>query len=208
MKTMLERLLLVAIPFALAACGGGTSANQTPPAGESASEKADDHDHDADHHNAEHEPLTAPISGLSASEAMVGLTSDPIGQVMLTDGPNGFLIRVDIRGLTEGFHGIHLHSVGDCSDHENGFKASGGHVNPGGQAHGLMNMDGFELGDLPNIYAHHGGHARAEFFVKGAQIDDVRNEDGFAVVVHANEDDHQTQPIGNSGPRVGCAAFH
>jgi Cu-Zn family superoxide dismutase len=30
------------------------------------------------------------------------------------------------------------------------------------------------------------------------------DEDGSAVVIHADPDDHRTQPIGGSGARVGC----
>ena len=31
--------------------------------------------------------------------------------------------------------------------------------------------------------------------------------DGTALVIHAEPDDHLTQPIGGSGPRIACAVF-
>ncbi|HBS33699.1 MAG TPA: superoxide dismutase family protein, partial [Parvularcula sp.] len=33
------------------------------------------------------------------------------------------------------------------------------------------------------------------------------DDDGFAIIIHANPDDHVTQPIGGAGDRVACAAF-
>jgi Cu-Zn family superoxide dismutase len=35
----------------------------------------------------------------------------------------------------------------------------------------------------------------------------LRDGDGSALVIHANPDDHMTQPIGGSGPRVACAVI-
>jgi Cu-Zn family superoxide dismutase len=35
----------------------------------------------------------------------------------------------------------------------------------------------------------------------------LKDRDGSALVIHANEDDHATQPIGGAGARVGCAVI-
>ncbi len=156
---------------------------------------------------ADHPPLEAPAAGMTAEVDFVGTDGQPTGTAIVSAGPNGLLLRVDLMGLTPGFHGVHLHQVGDCSDPGEGFKASGSHINPEGNAHGLMNEDGYELADLPNVYAHMTGHARAELFAAGLSYDAALDADGFAMVVHANPDDHQTQPIGGAGSRVACAAF-
>lgn len=139
--------------------------------------------------------------------AIIGNDGSEVGEAVLTGGPNGMLIRVFVSGLSHGFHGLHLHQVGDCSDTE-GFKLSGSHINPDGNAHGLMNEDGYEKADLPNIYAHRDGHAKAELFVAGLTWEEAMDDDGFALVVHENPDDHMTQPIGGAGARVACAAFN
>ncbi|MGV6800536.1 MAG: superoxide dismutase family protein [bacterium] len=161
----------------------------------------------------------APQGGLDISADIIDPEGDKIGQMTLTDGDNGILIRVDVSGLSQGWHGIHLHQIGDCSDGAAGFKASGGHINPDGNQHGLLNIAGFERADMENIYAGSDGRATAEIFnsyvrfhpseAASAMVGPggiLNDEDGFALVIHQNPDDHLSQPIGGAGPRVACAA--
>ena len=44
-----------------------------------------------------------------------------------------------------------------------------------------------------------------EVFTGLTNLRDLRSGDGSAVIIHANADDHLTQPIGGAGPRVACA---
>ncbi len=58
-----------------------------------------------------------------------------------------------------------------------------------------------------------------EFFVSGLALypseeaaahagpHPLLDDDGFAVVVHAEPDDHHSQPIGGAGARIACAAI-
>lgn len=136
-----------------------------------------------------------------------------VGRAITTQGPRGLLIRIEAEGLTPGWHGIHLHAVGDCSDA--GFKLSGGHVNHAdhNKPHGLLNPDGPDAGDLPNVFADGQGRVRAEVFTTRARIaadgpgEYLWDADGSAIVIHANADDHQTQPIGGAGDRVACGVL-
>lgn len=165
------------------------------------------------------EPLAAPGWTVGASAKFINRKAGDAGHAVLIEAPNGrgLLIRVDIAGLAPGWHGMHLHQVGDCSDHEEGFMASGGHINPDGREHGLLNPNGPDRADIPNIYAGADGRATAEIFTgvvalfpseaaAAADAHPIIDEDGFAIVVHENPDDHMTQPIGGAGPRVACAA--
>lgn len=133
-----------------------------------------------------------------------------IGTVTLTDAPKGVLVRVEASGLTPGWHGIHFHEKGDCSDA--GFKLSGGHVhNMGPSVHGLLNPKATDQGDLPNIHADADGKAMAELFSPFASLTAAKGRanlldaDGSAIVIHASPDDYTTQPIGGAGARVACA---
>ncbi len=145
-----------------------------------------------------------------ASSELLNSQGEKTGDIALQDAPGGILMRVSVSGLSEGWHGMHLHQIGDCSDGADGFKASGSHINPEENEHGLLNPSGYEAADLPNIYAGANGVAVAELFNTKLSLNDggpLRDADGFAVVVHANADDHMTQPIGGAGGRVACAAF-
>lgn len=164
------------------------------------------------------EPL-APAGWADAAANFTGADGEVVGHAVLTNGSvAGVLIRVDLEGLPQGWHGIHLHQVGDCSDHAEGFVASGGHVDPENRDHGLLNPRGPERADLPNIYAGADGRATAEIFndmvalypseaaAAEAGPYPLLDDDGFAIVVHTDADDHQTQPIGGAGARIACAA--
>jgi Cu-Zn family superoxide dismutase len=133
-----------------------------------------------------------------------------IGQVTLTDAPRGVLLRVEASGLAPGWHGIHFHEKGDCSDPA--FKMAGGHVHQmSPTVHGLLNPQANDLGDLPNLYAGPDGKANAEFYSTFVAMHDgtaranLLDADGSAVVIHAKVDDLATQPIGGAGDRVACA---
>jgi superoxide dismutase, Cu-Zn family len=63
------------------------------------------------------------------------------------------------------------------------------------------------MGDLPNLYAHTNGSAGMEFFSDLFSLNDLRDDDGAALIMHQNRDDHISQPMGGVGPRVGCAVL-
>ncbi len=136
---------------------------------------------------------------------------ESIGEASLWQGPRGVLIYVELTGLSPGKHAIHLHSVGAC---EPDFGASKGHINTWGAKHGLLNPEGPDNGDLPNIYASATGAAQAELYTTAVFIAEATpdaapllDEDGSALVIHAKGDDHVTQPIGGAGGRVGCGVI-
>lgn len=149
---------------------------------------------------------------------IVGSDGQAVGQATFTEAPTGVLIRMEFleRRLSPGWHGLHLHAVGNCSDFANGFQASGAHVTLNHRVqHGLLNRRGPEAGDLPNIFASPSGVFGAEVFSPYLTLHSARvgnrlpllDADGAALLMHAGPDDHATQPIGNAGGRVACAAL-
>lgn len=135
---------------------------------------------------------------------LVGTDGANVGGFTFTQGISGLLLYVEVESLTPGGHGIHLHSVGACSPD---FKASAGHINTVDKPHGLLNPDGVHDGDLPNIYAASDGTAKAEIFTTLVVLETLLDDDGSAVVIHAQPDDHTTQPIGGAGDRVACGVI-
>jgi len=167
-------------------------------------------------------PETHTLDAAAWSDARADFISpsgEKMGEIEFHDGLGGVLIRVDVSGLAPGWHGIHLHMIGDCSDGAEGFKASGGHINPDGFDHGLLNPMGSHRADIPNLQADETGRARGEFFRAGVNLKPSEegaaingpypliDDDGFAVIIHESADDHVTQPIGGAGARVACAAI-
>lgn len=135
-----------------------------------------------------------------------------VGRAILTQGATGLLMRIEAEGLTPGWHGVHIHATGQCAAP---FTSAGAHINHGDPKapHGLLNAGGPDDGDLPNVFADAQGRVNAEVFTTRARI--ARNgpgqwlwdSDGSALVIHANMDDHTSQPIGGAGDRVVCGVM-
>jgi len=150
--------------------------------------------------------------GAFGEATLVNASGARVGRAVLTQGATGLLVRIEATGLTPGWHGVHIHSVGQCSP---AFTAAGAHVSHGMPAkpHGLLNAEGPDDGDLPNIFAAADGSVSAELFTTRARIADegpgewLWDADGSAIVIHANIDDHTSQPIGGAGDRVVCGVM-
>ena len=149
-------------------------------------------------------PTTKP-----AAIAIIGPASgsQAAGQVSFSVLPAGGLhLEGSVTGLTPGAHGFHIHEVGDCSAPD--ATSAKGHFNPYAEAHG--NHAGMEhhAGDMPNLVADGTGKAVVYVDVTGVS---VGSGDGDilrrAVVIHADPDDYQSQPAGNSGKRVACGVI-
>lgn len=117
-------------------------------------------------------------------------------------------IRVDlqVRGVADGTHGLHLHAVGRCDAPD--FASAGGHLNPGGKKHGVKNPEGPHAGDLPNVIIQGGRSsgwtARTLRVTNDASPTGLFDSDGTALVLHIAPDDEMTDPSGNSGARIAC----
>lgn len=171
------------------------------------------HDHAAMDHSA-HAAAEAPAratAGATGHATLINGQGAELGTVTLSQGATGLLIKVEATGLTPGWHGIHLHATGQC---EAPFTSAGSHIKHNTDGiHGLLNPQGPDNGDLPNVYADATGKVMAEVFTPRARIADqgpgewLYDADGSALVIHANPDDHTSQPIGGAGDRVACAVL-
>ncbi|MAS87416.1 MAG: superoxide dismutase [Micavibrio sp.] len=149
-----------------------------------------------------------------ALATVINNKGETIGSVHIVQATKGVLLDVNINGLPTGTHGFHIHSVGDCSDHEH-FKAAAGHIKGDGTAHGLMNPNGPEAGDLPNLIVGESGTVALELYAPDLVIYDrtghakniLMDDDGSAFMIHADPDDHMTQPIGGAGARIACGVI-
>ena len=91
-----------------------------------------------------------PILKTALVELVPGSDSSQItGRITLVQIQDHVRIFGQIYGLNPGFHGFHVHAVGDTRD---GCKAAGGHFNPQGNIHGAPSSELRHAGDVGNIF--------------------------------------------------------
>ncbi len=182
--------LLVSLGVALLIVGGQAAAQEgTPPAS----------------------PAASPVIGQTVPIALVDPAGRIVGTGTVAESAGQVLIRVSGSGLEPGEHGIHIHETGVCAaGGGEPFASAGDHYNPGGDPHGDPRSPDSHAGDLGNLLADNGGNYTFSIATDRVSLDPaaattLRDADGSALLIHANPDDLQTDPSGNSGARVACA---
>lgn len=129
------------------------------------------------------------------------------GLVTFTEVEGGVLIQANLQGLEQQRHGFHIHQFGDCSAPD--ASSAGGHFNPDGSPHGGPDdpPGRRHAGDLGNIDAGPEGGGNYDRIDRVIQLRGPQSIVGKAVVVHAHEDDLQTDPTGESGARLACGVI-
>lgn len=186
----------------------------------------------------------ALFAGGSASAArrrgLVATIEDATGSALATvrmmrtdDGK--VLVKAAGSGLTAGFHGFHVHSVGVCDPAATDttgatvpFFSAGGHFNPD-----TTKTHGAHAGDMPPLLAAADGTTMLRFKTDRFLVADLMDADGSAIVLHAGPDnlahipattstggeryhshvddvfgaDAATKATGDAGARAGCGVL-
>lgn len=147
------------------------------------------------------------VAGPSASAVMQGPDGAYLGQVYIEQRQQGLIISANVRGLSPGGHGFHIHETGSC---EPDFAAAGDHFNPTGASHGARHGPDRHAGDLPNLYAAADGTARLDVFTDAATLHtgvphSLFDADGSAVIIHALPDTYGEDA--GAGGRVACGVI-
>lgn len=122
------------------------------------------------------------------------------GLVTFTQKDSGILIVADMKGLSPGKHGFHVHQFGDISKLDG--TSAGGHFNPEEVAHAGHSDEVRHVGDFGNIVADENGNAHYEAMDSLISFSGKHNIIGRAIIIHAGEDDLASQPTGNAGKRA------
>lgn len=174
--------------------------------------------------------LIAAASGCGGDDETASSTADAPKTVRLMSAENGEAgtvkferrgtgldVVAEVSGLTPGFHGFHIHETGTCEPDApmGAFDTAGGHFASASQTHGDHS------GDMPPLLAREDGTARATFSTDRFNLEDLADQDGSAVMIHADRDnqanipdryragerpgpDTDTLDTGDSGDRVAC----
>lgn len=145
--------------------------------------------------------------GPSATASLKPTTgNNTTGTVTFTQKGDKLLVSANVKGLTPGPHGFHVHEKGDCSAPDG--MSAGGHFNPHKKPHGGASGAERHGGDLGNLTADSYGNANMQIEVDGISMGSGADTIiGKGVIVHANPDDFKTQPTGNSGGRIACGVI-
>lgn len=108
---------------------------------------------------------------------------------------NGTIISVEVNGLPDGFHAVHIHDGSSCSGYN--FPNAGKHFAKGEKVH--PNHEG----DLPPILSEN-GFAWSAFFTSRFIPYEVMNR---VIIIHEKPDDFRTQPSGDAGDKIACGVI-
>jgi Cu-Zn family superoxide dismutase len=154
---------------------------------------------------------------LEAKAVLYDMTGIRVGEATFSQEAGKVRVRVVINGLPSGWHGFHIHSVGDCTPPAH--TTSGGHFNPTGATHPN------HAGDLPILHVNSDGTAEASFTTSRFELLDLFDNDLSALIIHGSPDnyaniqdryrssadgapasgpDTATLSTGDAGARIAC----
>jgi Cu-Zn family superoxide dismutase len=132
----------------------------------------------------------------------------PTGTVTFTQvGDNKVKAAYDLKGLTPGKHGFHIHEKSDLSAPD--YSSAGPHFNPTKHKHHGTTGAERHAGDLGNVEADTSGNSKGSVTVEDLTVGSGAANDiiGRSIVVHEKADDLKTDPSGNSGARVAAGVI-
>jgi superoxide dismutase, Cu-Zn family len=146
---------------------------------------------------------------LSAEARIHDTAGNQVGKAKLTqEGSGNVAVQIHVHDLPPGYHGFHVHAVGECSAP---FTSAGGHFDLDAHTH----RD--HSGDLPILLVNADGTGHAEFNTDRFAVADLFDADGSAIIIHANADNYANIPdryapapdamtlaTGDAGGRIAC----
>lgn len=125
------------------------------------------------------------------------------GTLNLTSQNGQTRVQCELKGLSPGLHGLHVHRCGDLSS---GCESTCDHYNPENRTHGGPIGPNRHRGDFGNIFANGEGVCTDEI-IADVTLDEIL---GRAFVIHQDEDDlgkgsnAESHKTGNAGRRIAC----
>jgi Cu-Zn family superoxide dismutase len=151
--------------------------------------------------------------GKTAFATVRNVEGDRVGNVWFHERHDQVTVVAHVRDLPPGFHGFHIHMTGACDPTgATPFASAGGHLNLAGASHPGHN------GDMSTLLVNADGSGLVALATDRFTLDDLRDADGSAVIVHANPDNYANIPTdrydpdpdattlstGDAGGRIAC----
>jgi len=151
------------------------------------------------------------------SAKLVNTENQQIGTAVFTQAGKGVKVVVSVsRGLTQGFHGMHLHTNGVCNPSgAEPFSSAGGHLQVAGHTGHPSS------GDLVSIYIGANGAGSTSTTTEAVTLEQIT---GKSIIIHAGADnfgnipdryqsggrsgpDEKTLSTGDAGGRAACGVI-
>jgi len=174
-------------------------------------------------HAAPSSPAPPPSPSPGVSAELKDAQGRTVGTVDVEDAGDGKTsVRVRVKGLPPGFHGLHVHAKGVC-DASSKNPETGSPFANSGPHRGSGNHPDHE-GDLPNLLVGKDGSGDATYVTDRFGADALLGGEGSSLMVHAKADNHgniperyksngkggpdaETLEAGDSGARIACAVL-
>lgn len=131
-----------------------------------------------------------------------------VGTATLAPRQEAVEISIQLSGLSQGKHGVHIHSKGACEPPD--FKTAGPHFSPDDRSHGFLDTDGPHAGDMPMISVGQDGRS-APYTWQTSRValdkQSLLDPDGSSLIIHAKADDYYTDTGGGTGDRIVCGVI-
>lgn len=131
-----------------------------------------------------------------------------LGKIEISSTKHGTVFTPDLKGLTPGVHGFHVHTNPNCGPAEKDGNmvpglAAGGHYDPKKTGKHDTPWGAGHLGDLPALYVTSEGRASTPVLAPRVKFADLK---GRALMIHAGGDNYSDTPkkLGGGGARAAC----
>lgn len=137
---------------------------------------------------------------------------EEIGTIVLADSrKDGLIITTDLKGLTQGEHGFHIHQNPSCAPGEKDGKviaagAAGPHYDPHQTGAHKGPRGGGHEGDLPKLLVDGDGNADESIIMTDYAVKDFL---GRSIMIHEGGDSYSDKPtpLGGGGARIACGVI-